>query len=132
MFSDMAAEDLRRYRPERDEPADFDDFWRRTLEQARAAAVPPKLEAVETGMIHVDTFDVTFSGYDGQPVKAWLRLPKDRPPKSAVGPLPAVVEYIGYGGGRGHAYEPTVWSSLGYAHFTMDSRGQSAVWSGAD
>lgn len=127
MFSDMRLDELRRYRPERDEPADFDAFWAGTLERARAAAVPPKLEVVETGMIHVDTFDVTFSGYDGQPVKAWLRLPKN-----ATGPLPVIVEYIGYGGGRGPAFEPTVWSSLGYAHFTMDSRGQSAVWSGAD
>jgi cephalosporin-C deacetylase len=127
MFSDMTLDELLRYRPERVEPDDFDAFWGATLDRARAAAVPPKIESVETGMIHVDTFDVTFSGYDGQPVKAWLRLPKN-----ASGALPAVVEYIGYGGGRGPAHEPTVWSSLGYAHFTMDSRGQSAVWSGAD
>jgi cephalosporin-C deacetylase len=127
MFSDMSLEELRVYRPERIEPADFDEFWGRTLDEARAAAVPPKMEPVETGMIHVDTFDVTFSGFGGQPIKAWLRVPK-----GATGPLPTVVEYIGYGGGRGVAHEPTVWSSLGYAHFTMDSRGQSSGWGGAD
>ncbi len=127
MFVDKPLEELRGYRPDRDEPADFAEFWSNTLGESRAAASAPKLELVETGMIHVDTFDVTFSGFAGQPIKAWLRVPKQ-----ATGPLPTVVEYLGYGGGRGPAFEPTIWSSLGYAHVIVDSRGQSSYYGSAD
>ena len=59
-----------------------------------------------------------------QPVRAWLRLP----PRSADR-LPAVVQYVGYGGGRGHAVENLLWSSAGYAHLLMDTRGQGSGWS---
>ena len=34
-FFDMPLEQLREYRPERNEPADFDVFWQATLEAAR-------------------------------------------------------------------------------------------------
>ncbi|GAA4982194.1 hypothetical protein GCM10025734_03210 [Kitasatospora paranensis] len=47
-------------------------------------------------------------------------------------PLPAVVEYLGYGCGRGTTLHPTLWSSLGYAHLLMDSRGQSSPYGAAD
>lgn len=62
---------------------------------------------------------MTFRGWGGQPVKAWLMLPKAR-----SGPLPAVVQYIGYNGGRGIPYSWLTWSALGYAHLVMDNRGQ--------
>ena len=39
---------------------------------------------------------VEDSGYGGQQVRGWLLLPRPR-----SGRLPCVVEYIGYGGGRG-------------------------------
>ncbi|MFB9237618.1 acetylxylan esterase [Plantactinospora siamensis] len=127
MLIDMSLEDLRAYRPDRVESGDFDEFWAKTLDAARSAAVPPQLTEVETGLIHVDTFDMTFSGYQGEPIKGWLRVPKH-----ASGPLPVVLEYLGYGGGRGPAVEPTIWSSLGYAHMIMDSRGQSSYYGSAD
>ncbi|MEU9479507.1 acetylxylan esterase [Streptomyces sp. NPDC048191] len=41
-----------------------------------------------------DTFDVTFPGFGGEPVKAWLRLPG-----TATEPLPAVVQCVACGGG---------------------------------
>ena len=34
-FFDMPLEELRTYKPERHEPADFDAFWQRTLDEAR-------------------------------------------------------------------------------------------------
>ena len=47
-----------------------------------------------------ETFDVTFNGFGGQPVKGWLILPSQR-----TGITPCVVEYIGYGGGRAFAMQ---------------------------
>ncbi|HZL01878.1 MAG TPA: acetylxylan esterase, partial [Cellulomonas sp.] len=43
-------------------------------------------------------------------------------------PLPAVVEFIGYGGGRGFAHEHLGWAAAGYVHLLMDTRGQGAGW----
>jgi cephalosporin-C deacetylase len=39
-----------------------------------------------------------------------------------------VVEYIGYGGGRGFPTDWLVWSSAGFAYLIMDTRGQGSVW----
>jgi len=109
---------LSTYRPTRDEPDDFDLFWKRTLD-AHDQPASARLTRVDVGLSTLDTFDVTFAGFGGQAVKAWLILP-------AVGhrPLPCVVQYVGYGGGRGLAIDHLIWASAGYAHLVMDSRGQ--------
>ena len=124
---DMPLEQLQTYLPPRDEPADFDAFWRRTLEEARQYPLNPVFEPVDYGLVTVETFDVTFNGYGGQPVKGWLLLPRGR-----SGPLPCVVEYIGYGGGRGFPHHWLLWSSAGYAHLVMDTRGQGSNWLSGD
>ena len=124
---DMSLEDLQRYWPERTEPADFDSFWQQTLSEARQHSLDARFEPVDYGLTLVDVFDVTFSGFGGQRVKGWFLLPKQR-----SGPLPCVVEYIGYGGGRGFGFEHLLWPNMGYAYFMMDTRGQGSVWRRGD
>ncbi|MFC8721973.1 acetylxylan esterase [Kitasatospora sp. NPDC057198] len=126
-FLSMDLPELRKHRPERTEPDDFDAFWADTLATARA--VPARLDTapVETGLSTVTVEDATFPGYDGQPIKGWLVRPR-----GAEGPLPAVVEYIGYGGGRGLPHDHLRWASAGYAHLVMDTRGQGGAWSPGD
>lgn len=126
-FFDFPLEQLQVYCPPRTEPADFDAFWQRTLAEARQYPLNARFEPVDTGLTLVETFDVTFNGYGGQPIKGWLILPQER-----TAPLPCVVEYIGYGGGRGHALDWLVWSNAGYAHFVMDTRGQGSAWRTGD
>lgn len=121
MLVDWPIEELRRYLPERDDPGDFDEFWRATLAQAREKGTPARFEPFDAGLSTVDVHDVTFSGFDGQPVRGWFLVPRN-----ATGPLPCVVEYIGYGGGRGLAHERLFWSAAGYAHLVMDTRGQGS------
>ncbi len=127
MLFDLPLEQLKTYLPPREEPADFDAFWRQTLEEARRFPLNAAFEPVDYGLRTVETFDVTFNGYGGQPVKGWLLLPRQR-----SGPLPCVIEYIGYGGGRGFPTDWLVWSSAGYAHLVMDTRGQGSTWSKGD
>ncbi|HEX9439029.1 MAG TPA: acetylxylan esterase [Roseiflexaceae bacterium] len=122
-FYDMPLEELRSYQPPRDEPSDFDAFWQATLAEAREFALNPLFAPVDYGLSTVETLDVTFNGYGGQPIKGWLLLPRQRP-----GPLPCVVEYIGYGGGRGFPIDWLLWSGAGYAHLVMDTRGQGSAW----
>lgn len=130
---DMPRGALEQYLPEIDEPDDFDDFWTRTLQEARAAgrALPdrgrPRLERVDVGLTQVTVDDVTFPGFGAHPVRAWLTRPAH-----AEGPLPAVVQYQGYGGGRGLPHEHLAYAAAGYAHLMMDTRGQGSTWGSGD
>jgi cephalosporin-C deacetylase len=116
---DLPLEELRTYRPDRDEPGDFDAFWASTLAEARSHPIDVSIRREETGLRTVETYDVSFRGFGGQRVAAWLVLPAQR-----AGPLPCVIEYIGYGGGRGLPVERVVWASAGFANLVMDNRGQ--------
>ncbi|WP_104179237.1 acetylxylan esterase [Arthrobacter sp. B0490] len=118
---DLPLARLREYRPERYEPADYDAFWDRTLSAQRAHAAAPLFREVDAGYSQLITEDVTFSGYDGQPIKGWLLRPRH-----LAGPLPTVVTFIGYGGGRGLPGEWTALPSAGFASFVMDLRGQGS------
>ncbi|MGX5682684.1 acetylxylan esterase [Schumannella luteola] len=118
---DLPLEQLEAYRPERHEPADFDDFWAQTLTASLGRADAPRFVEVDADYRELVTEDVTFSGFDGHPIKGWMLRPRH-----ADGPLPAVVSYIGYGGGRGLIGEWTALPAAGFAHFVMDSRGQGS------
>lgn len=120
---DLPVDELRRYRPEVAEPADFDVFWADTLAESRALAQPPKLTRVDSPITAFEVFDVSFSGFAGDPIGGWFVVPAD-----AEGPLPTIVEYNGYGGGRGLPHERLVWAASGYAYFFMDTRGQGGGW----
>jgi cephalosporin-C deacetylase len=122
---DLPLDQLRTYRPTLTEPPDFDRFWADSLTQSPTGAAT--FTAHDAGLTAIDTFDVTFPGFAGQPVRGWLHLPVHRPAT-----LPCVVEYIGYGGGRGLAHERVLWALAGYAHFVMDTRGQGSGWSVGD
>jgi cephalosporin-C deacetylase len=126
-FFDLPLNELKSYCPDRDEPPDFDAFWQSTLEAARAFPLEARFEKVDYGLVAQETYDVTFNGFGGQPVKAWLIVPSQR-----TGKLPCVVQYIGYGGGRNFPIDWLLWSSAGYAHFVMDTRGQGSSWSSGD
>ncbi|MBB2915344.1 cephalosporin-C deacetylase [Streptosporangium becharense] len=118
---DLPQEQLEQYLPVLPEPADFDAFWAKTLTESRGFDLATTVEPVANGLATIDTFDVTFAGFGGHPVKGWLHLPATK-----SGPLPAVVEYLGYGSGRGVPHEKRLWACAGYAHFVMDTRGQGA------
>lgn len=118
---DLPLDLLQEYLPERDEPADLDSFWAQTLAESRQYPLDAHFERFDSGLSLVETFDVTYNGYAGQPIKGWLILPRHR-----TGPLPCLVEFIGYTGGRGHVYDWLTYAVAGYAHFVMDTRGQGS------
>lgn len=123
-FFDLSPTDLATYAPAVREPADFDEFWSSTLAQARDHDLDVTLTKVQTGLTLVDSYDVEFCGFGGQRIKAWLNLPAGAAPHS----LPTVVQYQGYGGGRGYAQEHLLWANAGFAHLFMDTRGQGSGW----
>src|SRR6059058_1772116 len=78
MLFDLPLDRLREYRPPRSEPADFDAFWRDTLAQAQQHPLAARFEPYDVGLSTVETYDVTFAGYGGQPIRGWLLLPAQR------------------------------------------------------
>jgi cephalosporin-C deacetylase len=118
---DLPLAQLRNYTSDVMPPSDLAEFWDVTLDQARAFPLNAVFEPVENYLTVIDTFDVTFAGFGGAPVKGWLHLPAHR---EAGVRLPVVVNYIGYSGGRGLVNQDTRWAQAGYAHFIMDTRGQ--------
>ena len=127
MYFDMPLEDLRGYVPARNEPSDFDSFWNTSVSQARARSGEANFEPIDFGHRTIETFDVTFGGFDGQPIKGWFMVPSQR-----SGRLPCVVEFTSYGAGRAFPADWLLWSSLGYANLVMDTRGQGSEGSPGD
>lgn len=124
MFTDAPLELLQTRTTTAVEPPDLDAFWHDTIAESRALATPPRVERVATPLTAIDVYDVTFSGYLGQPIRAWLRVPA-----GASTPLPTVVHYVGYGGGRGLAVDELQLAASGFAFLHVDTRGQGATWS---
>ena len=122
---DLPLPQLREYTTSTPEPPGLDDWWRDRLAAARTAAAPPVLTRYEPdtyGPMRV--YDVEFSGDRGDRVRGWFLLP------SGTGgePVPVVVKFIGYGGGRGVPAEHTLLPAAGFATFVMDTRGQGGRW----
>ncbi|WP_328751166.1 acetylxylan esterase [Streptomyces sp. NBC_00285] len=116
---DLPPRELERYRPDVQEPPDFDEFWRDTLKEAAQGDPLASVRPVESGLRLTQTWDVTFRGFAADSVRAWYSRPA-----GVREPLPAVVEYAGYGRGRGLPHERLTWVNAGYAHLLMDNRGQ--------
>lgn len=127
MQFDFSLAELERYQPAEAAPADFGAFWDTTLEEARVFPLNARFELVQTLLRSVAVYDLSFSGYAGATVRGWLLLPA-----GTRAPLPCVVEYLGYGGGRGLPTDWLLWPSAGYACVVMDTRGQGSAWSTGD
>lgn len=123
-FTDLLHPALGAYQSAVATPGDFARFWQETIEEARSAGGAVTIAPAATTLRSVEVFDVTFPGFGGHPIKGWLVLPTLR-----EGRLPLVVQYVGYGGGRGFPHEMLHWAASGYAYFRMDTRGQGSSWS---
>jgi cephalosporin-C deacetylase len=120
---DLDEEELAAYESAAEEPADFDAFWADTLSASREHDVAPVLTAHETPFTTLEFHDLEFRGFGGDPIRGWVVRPA-----GATGPLPTVVQYTGYGGGRGTEVENLLWASAGYTHVVMDNRGQGSAF----
>jgi cephalosporin-C deacetylase len=122
---DLPLDELREYRSATTAPEDLDAYWEEAISAARdrataATFVPHKPDAY--GPLEVS--DVTFSGAEGHPVRAWFLRPR-----AATVPIPCRVTFIGYGGGRGLPAEHTLYAAAGFAELVVDTRGQGGTWS---
>lgn len=120
---DLPLPALHEYRAQLNAPGDFDTFWHHTLTAARELAWTPELRPALPGLRAVEVIDLRYAGFGGHPISAWLVRPR-----GVTQPLPTVVGFNGYGGGRGLPHEHLAWVGAGYGYAFMDTRGQGAWW----
>lgn len=119
---DLPETELAAYRSAVVPPADLSGFWSSTLAESRAQGWETKAEPVDTGLTVVETYDVTFAGFGGHPVRAWYRRPT-----GVDDDLPVVVRYHGYNTGRDLPHQTSMWPLAGYASLDVDNRGQGSA-----
>jgi len=126
---DLPLSALREYRTTVTEPPGLDEFWSAAIAAARAAATAPAVMPYKAGAYRdLAAYDVTFSGADGHPVKAWYL----RPARVGGAELPCRVTFIGYGGGRDLPASHALYPACGFATLVMDTRAQGGTWSRGD
>ena len=116
---DWPLEKLVTYVPESTAEGDFDAFWDANLEQSSAVPLNAVFTPVDDALPMANVYDAAFDGADGVRVRGWFLTPKDIPK-----PLPAVVQFIGYTGGRDYPHNLAAHLLNGFCAFIMDSRGQ--------
>jgi cephalosporin-C deacetylase len=123
-FFDAPVAELRAYRSAVVAPDDLDAYWQEAIAAARAKAGVAVFEPYRRAVYrNLDVSDVTFTGAGGDPVRGWFVCPQ-----GVAGELPCRVTFIGYGGGRGHASDHTLFAAAGCAQLVVDTRGQGADW----
>ena len=123
-ITDLTLPELVDFRPEVEEPEDFDRFWQVTIAEARQRSQEVVSTPVEGPLTELVVEDMAFAGFDGDPIRAWVVRPRSGER------LPAVVEFVGYNGGRGLPAEHLHWAASGFVHVIMDTRGQGSGWGG--
>ena len=111
MLTDLPLEELQVFEPDVKQPQDFKDFWDKTLAQARETPAGMSLEPTPTPLETLEYYDVTFPGFNGDSIRGWLA---GKPGFTQADPQPVIVEYRGYGGGRGLPGEEPFWPSSGF------------------
>lgn len=119
-FFDLGVAELHSYKPKVREPKDFDAFWSQTLTESRLRSADPVLEKADLGVSEFEVSDLRFSGFNGDEIASWVIRPRQS--------KGIVIEYNGYGGGRGLPHERLWWPATGYSYVFMDTRGQGSAW----
>ena len=123
---DLPESELWTYRTRTREPEGLDAWWADRLREAEAEITPVTLERHEPEVYGpTPVWDVEFSGARGDRIRGWYLRPAGVADDE---PLPVVVTYIGYGGGRGMPVEHLALPSVGLAALVMDTRGQGGRW----
>jgi cephalosporin-C deacetylase len=134
---DIPQDQLSDYRPDTASPSDLEAFWQSSLAETRGLPLDAVFTPFDAGLPGVRVWDLEYAGFAGQRVKGWFILPAQAlvdtlPTRDEMGRIPCVVEYIGYGGGRGLPHQWLFWPAAGLGLLVMDTRGQGSVWQTGD
>lgn len=117
---DMPLDKLKVYEGTNPRPADFDEFWDRSLEEMRA--IDPKAELVpsEFECSFADCFDLYFTSTFDSRIHAKLVKPK-----KIDGACPAILHFHGYSGKSDSWVNLLPYAAEGMIAAALDCRGQA-------
>lgn len=116
---DMPLERLKTYQGRNPRPADFDEFWDRSLAEMREIDPAPRLTPHPLSSHIADCFDLTFTSTKGARIHCnFVR------PKNITGKHPALLSFHGLSGEARYFSGLLNFVSQGYCVAAMDCRGQ--------
>ncbi|RXZ84310.1 acetylxylan esterase [Paenibacillaceae bacterium] len=124
-FIDKRLTELNNYWTPATAQPDLNDFWERTLNEARVRPLNSRRQQTESLSAYIDAYKISYEGFDDTPVYGWYLLPRFAGSAASDGRLPCVVIYHGYHGSKGTPEQYANWLLLGYAVFAVDVRGQA-------
>lgn len=117
-------EEFRKYKPMLTKEKDFDDFWKKTLNERNNFALDIHMEQLDYPVKGIKAYDLSYRGCNGQKIKAWYVIPENCDLQKKV---PAIVHFSGYTWGRGYVSQFLMWALQGYAVISIDIRGQGGA-----
>ena len=118
---DKPLPELRKYRGINPRPSDFDNYWRKALQELDATAPAPEFVANKTIQpSFAECFDLWFTGVGGARIHAKFLRPKQ--PKAQRSP--AILQFHGYSGNSGDWVDKLGWVAEGFCIAALDCRGQ--------
>lgn len=116
---DMPLEKLKAYQGRNPRPADFDEFWDKSLAELRAIDPAPVFEKHDLPAAHAECYDLTFTSTKGAKIHCNFVRPKE-----IDGKVPAVLTFHGLSGEGSPFSHLMRWVEEGYCAVSMDCRGQ--------
>ncbi len=119
LLFDLPMEKLKTYEGTNPKPADFDEFWDKSL--AGMHALDANIEIIESDFqtSFARCSDLYFTGVGGSRIHAKLLQPIN-----TTAPHPALVNFHGYSGNAGSWTELLPYVAAGYTIAALDCRGQ--------
>jgi cephalosporin-C deacetylase len=119
---DMPFDQLKTYQGTNPRPADFDEFWDKSLAELAEVDPQPELIPAEFQTCFAECFDLFYTGLGGARIHAKLLRPKN-----VKEPHPAVLMFHGYSGSAGDWFDKLGYVAQGYTVAAMDCRGQGGL-----
>jgi cephalosporin-C deacetylase len=119
---DMPFDQLKDYQGTNPRPADFDDYWDRSLAELAAVDPAPELIPSDFQTNFAECFDLYYTGLGGARIHAKLLRPRH-----AEQPHPALLMFHGYSGSAGDWMDKLGYVAEGYTVAAMDCRGQGGL-----
>lgn len=119
---EMPLEELKSYTGTNPTPEDFDEYWRRALDELHSTTPNLELKKSSFEPPFAECFDLYFTGVRDARIHALYVKPKNVSDQH-----PAVVQFHGYSGSAGDWFTLLPYAAAGCGVFSMDCRGQGGL-----
>ncbi len=116
---DMALEDLKKYNGINPKPKDFDEYWIKALEELEKIEEEYTITPSRFITPNILCYDLRFRGIKNENIYVKFLVPK-----KIEKPLPAIVEFHGYGGSSKDWSKKLAYAEAGCVVLSMDCRDQ--------